>query len=104
MLSERPTRTDEAFERALRQLFIDDTLPRLQALRQALAGRDAEAVARQAHCLVGGCQQVGASEMVTASKKLVQIVGNDNLQGAEALVARLEAEFEKIRKRNGRTG
>jgi signal transduction histidine kinase/DNA-binding response OmpR family regulator len=51
-------------------LFMADTPPRLQAIANALAAKDAPALARAAHALKGGAGNVGASAIHRAADAL----------------------------------
>jgi HPt (histidine-containing phosphotransfer) domain-containing protein len=77
-------------------LFLVDAGPRLGRLREAVEHNDAIAVVREAHALKGACSNFGAQAMVRICNRLQGAGRTDDLIAAPELLARLEAEFERV--------
>ncbi len=89
--------TDADIVREVTALFLADTPPRLDALRQALRRNDLPTIAREAHALKGSCAAVGARQMVGACEELEELVRATNLSEATAALDNLEAAFGRTR-------
>ena len=87
-----PSFTDD-----LINLFLQDTAQHLQVLRSASAAGDAELLRREAHSLKGSCGVMGALQMVAIFLQLEQKAKAGSLDGADALIAQIENEFERLR-------
>ena len=74
----------------LQASFARDTPERLQALRAAVAGGDAEAVAFHVHTLKGSAANLGATEIVATCQRIERSAGVPELQVLEPLLAELE--------------
>ncbi|MCX7801038.1 MAG: PAS domain S-box protein [Fimbriimonadales bacterium] len=61
---------DPEFQREVLETFLQNLVPSLAALRQAVAAGDHEAVQKLAHSLKGGCATVGAAASATLLKRL----------------------------------
>jgi len=81
----------------LRELFLQDTPPRLVASRQAIREGDVTKLKRQAHSLKGSCAQSEARVMATISADLENCAKNNSFELAAALLGKLEHEFEQLR-------
>jgi two-component system, sensor histidine kinase and response regulator len=78
-------------------LFITDAQPRIEALREAVAGSDATALREVAHALKGSCANLGARRM-SGLCEILEAKGLANtLEGAGALVEHLEKEFALVK-------
>jgi HPt (histidine-containing phosphotransfer) domain-containing protein len=78
-------------------VFLEDSPGHLQAIRAAVAGSDPAALTRAAHTMNGSLQVLGAAA-ATALVALLEALGREGrLEGAAALLARLEPELERVR-------
>lgn len=80
------------------ELFLDDTVSQLSALREGLTRLDARAVARTAHSLKGSCGNVGASAMVGVCLQLENLSTSGTVEGVAPLLAQLETDFVGVRR------
>jgi HPt (histidine-containing phosphotransfer) domain-containing protein len=80
----------------LGELFLEDTLSQLVALRGAVKTGDVHTLERIAHTLKGSCGNIGAVGMSEISAQLQNIGASKNPRHAPDLLRRLEAEFESV--------
>ena len=66
-------------------------------MKEALARGDAEALKREAHNLKSSSANLGALRLSGFCKDLEIIGRSGDLQGAQELMERAEAEFERVR-------
>lgn len=78
-------------------LFVSDTPRRLSGLRDALAGRDAATGERLAHSIKGSSSNIGAPHVAAVAAELEALLARGSFDGADDLLARLEAELERAR-------
>jgi signal transduction histidine kinase/CheY-like chemotaxis protein/HPt (histidine-containing phosphotransfer) domain-containing protein len=83
---------DDRVRRCL-QGFARVTAPTLERLRAAARSGNAREVRDLAHTLAGSCGMAGAREMATLAAQLEVMAFANRLDGAWALVARLEESF-----------
>jgi CheY-like chemotaxis protein len=81
----------------LLDLFLADYPNQLQALRAAVAGTRPEALSRAAHTLSGSLGVVGAAAATALVGRLEVLAREGRLEGAAALLARLEPELARVR-------
>ncbi len=74
-------------------LFIDDTTRRILILKEAAANKDSNVINKQAHSLKGSSSFIGAVQIIALSTELSET--SLDIAQMEALIAELEAEFEK---------
>ncbi len=79
-------------------LFLQETPALLDAIRQSLAESSPASLRRATHTLKGNCNSIGAARMGALSLDLEKIGKEDTTQGAAALFAELEREFENASK------
>jgi HPt (histidine-containing phosphotransfer) domain-containing protein len=77
-------------------LFTADVPGRLARLRDALQAADAPAIQRLAHSVKGSAGNIGARALFDISRQLDDAGKAGDLQGAAALVALLEAEYQRV--------
>jgi PAS domain S-box-containing protein len=83
------------FVTELIDLFVTDTVSLLKVLHEAVASNDVTEISRVAHFLKGSSANIGAEEMAALYE---QLEGKDRANGnAEALLKRLDQEFELVR-------
>lgn len=75
-------------------IFQDDTPRRIQAILQAIAQQDAEALSRAGHALKGGAGALGAKTLRTLGAELEQLGRSGSVDAGVDLPARLEAAFQ----------
>jgi signal transduction histidine kinase/CheY-like chemotaxis protein len=75
--------------------FIEDTPPRLSAMREAAARQDGAALKEVAHALRGASLHFGAREMVAVCDQLERCALTPNLPGATELLDRLSEAVER---------
>jgi CheY-like chemotaxis protein len=78
-------------------IFLEDGPGQLQALRAAAAGADPAALMRAAHTLSGSLKVLGATAAIALVGRLEALGREGQLEGAAALLARLEPEIERVR-------
>src|SRR5215210_4124741 len=81
----------------LTQLFFEDAVSNLAALKEAIEKHDATSVERVAHTLKGSSGNMGATRMADLCGQLQDVGTSDDLAAALALLERLEVEFEHVR-------
>lgn len=89
---------DKDFERELIELFVSDNEERLKTIESLVAGRDAEALRREAHTIKGSSANMGAPGMREIAARLEQVDPRTELTQALQLLEELKAEFEQVRK------
>ena len=90
------TRSQPGFLDGLVKTFRQDVPSRLDALRAATASSDAHELALAAHALKSSSGSVGAKRMQTICATLEQKARAGNLEGADASVDQLAAEFRRV--------
>jgi two-component system sensor histidine kinase/response regulator len=78
-------------------IFVADCPGQLQALRAAGVGSDPAALMRAAHTLSGSLRVLGATAAIALVGPLEALGREGRLEGAAALLARLEPELERVR-------
>ncbi|MBF0191346.1 MAG: PAS domain S-box protein [Magnetococcales bacterium] len=82
--------------REVAQAFLDILPERLAAIREALAGGDAEGVHLVTHPLKSPSRQLGAIEFSVLATELDTLTRQGSLVGAKELAVRLEAESARV--------
>ncbi len=90
--------TDSDFFNHLIDLFIEETPHRLAAIREAVAKSNAEALAHEAHALMGSSAHLGATRMDALCEILEEQGRAGSINGASAVLSVLEEEFARVRK------
>ncbi|MDZ8183949.1 MAG: response regulator [Nostoc sp. ChiSLP02] len=83
------------FELELLQIFIEDIQPRLEIIKKAIAAREFEQIAREAHQIKGASGNMGVTTMCLAAQKLEKLAYNQEFEGTNSLILELE-EFVTI--------
>jgi CheY-like chemotaxis protein len=78
-------------------IFLADSPGQLQAVRDCVAGADPAALMRAAHTLSGSFRVLGAVTATTLAGRLEALGREGRLDGAAALLARLEPALEQVR-------
>ena len=90
-------RTNTGFFRDVVLLFLSDAADRLEAIQDAAARGDGEALWEAAHGLKSSCGNIGATRMWILSELLEQRGRAAQTEGAIEIAAMLEAEFDRAR-------
>ena len=85
---------DLAFVDELIDTYLDDAVVQLQAMRQAAADGDVEAMVRPAHSLKSSSANVGATAVTDACRSLEADARSGSVPDAVARVAACQAAFE----------
>ncbi len=78
-------------------LYLDSSLPLMQGLGEALAGKNAEAFTRAAHTLKSSSAYLGALTFSGMCKEMEMLGRAGQLDGAACRRAALEAEYARVR-------
>jgi signal transduction histidine kinase/CheY-like chemotaxis protein/HPt (histidine-containing phosphotransfer) domain-containing protein len=92
----RTTGGNEKLIRSLAKSFLADAPGKFSALRNAIAKKDADALGKAAHALKGALGIFGAPKAVALARSLEKMGRDGSINGAEALLASLEAEFASL--------
>jgi len=87
---------DAEFEREVLKELLNSAVKWVDILREAVAKQDSVQVDEAAHALKGSCRTVGAEALGIACQELEMLGKRGDLTGAEALLARVEREFERL--------
>ena len=78
-------------------IFIETGQEQLQSLADGIAAGDTEKVAVEAHGMKGGASNFSALRFVAAALQLEQLAKQGTLDGAEQLLADMQACFAEVR-------
>jgi CheY-like chemotaxis protein len=84
--------------RRVMQSYLDSTPQQLAALRAALEAKQPDELRRIAHSLKSGSANVGAEALARLCKEMEQLGKAHTTEGAPALLAGMEREFEAVRR------
>ena len=90
------SRTQEGFLDGLVRTFRQDVPSRIDALRAAVASGSANDLALAAHAMKSSSGSVGAKRMLAMASSLEQAARLGRLDGAEAAIDQLAAEFRRV--------
>jgi HPt (histidine-containing phosphotransfer) domain-containing protein len=80
-------------------LFLDNTPPRLEALRNAQAAGNLKAMSLEAHALKSSAGNFGALPMMDLAGRIEQLASEGGSEELPELVGHLQARFEQVRDR-----
>ncbi|ABZ84464.1 response regulator [Heliomicrobium modesticaldum Ice1] len=80
------------------EIFLRDTPPKIEALREAVRQRDAQALANLAHSLKSSSAGIGANALSACSKELETMVRQGCLDSASVKAEQVAREFERTQK------
>jgi two-component system, sensor histidine kinase and response regulator len=87
---------DAALLEEAMQMFVDDCPRRLDAIRAAVAGRDAERIYAEAHGLKGSAASLSASRVAEAARALEAVAHSERLDDADEAGRRVVEETERV--------
>jgi PAS domain S-box-containing protein len=90
------SRTQEGFLEGLVKTFREDVPSRIDTLRSAAANGDAHDLALAAHAMKSSSGSVGAKRMLAMASSLEQNARSGRLDGADAAIEQLAAEFRRV--------
>jgi len=73
--------------------FLNDSEERLRMLQETCAAGEAESLRQAAHSFKGSCSNMGAVLLADLCRQLEELAGGERLEGAPALIERIEREF-----------
>jgi len=88
---------DPEFLRELITTYLEDGASQLDAMREAIAQSDAEALVRPAHSLKSNSASMGADHLGMLCRDLEADARAGRLAGAAERVAEASAEFDRVR-------
>jgi len=89
--------TDPSLLTRIFHLFLSDTPERITTLREAAAIGDTAGLSKAAHSLRGACASIGVMGMAEICKTLESLGHGKYVDGAMALVEKLETEFNQVK-------
>jgi HPt (histidine-containing phosphotransfer) domain-containing protein len=87
---------DEEVVQDVERLFLEDAPIRLQAIENAVKGRDAAAIRFEAHGLKGAAGSLMAPRLFEAAKALETLGEESRLDGVEAAMQTLSVEAARV--------
>ena len=78
--------------------FLSDGAKRIDALKEALTGRDMELLYITAHAIKGASANIGAHSMADVAQKLELAGKAGDMSGAVTLTEQIEMEFGRVRR------
>ncbi len=78
-------------------LYLDDSLHKMAAMREAIKEMDEISLKRVAHNFKGGSASLGVRRMAVLCEQLELVDCNNSPQKAGALLTEMEREFERVR-------
>src|SRR5439155_514770 len=95
-LREADSAGGNGFLAGLIQKYLQEAPTRILALRDAVGRADCAVVVKAAHALKGSAGALGAMTMAAACSNLETLGRSESLAGAEALLVRVEKEFDLV--------
>jgi len=89
--------TDSSLLTRIFHLFLSDTPKRITTLREAAATGDTAGLSKAAHSLRGACASIGVMGMAEICKTIERLGHGKYVDGAMALVEKLETEFNQVK-------
>ncbi len=79
------------------QTFENDSVIRIQAIREAVAGGDPDDIRRAAHSFKGSASNMGAIELANLCRTMEEVGHSGSNEGCEDLQQRIETEYEAVK-------
>jgi len=96
MLSEIKDVMEDDFG-VLIETYLQDSVNRITAIREAIGASDCEALRRAAHSFKGSCSNVGAALLAEHLRQLEELGKDNKLDGADGLLVDIENEYNHVR-------
>ncbi len=77
-------------------IFTTNAPRRMERLRQAVAGREAQALEHTAHTLKSNCAMLGATRMAAHCHELEKLGERGGFEQAAVVLSRAEEEFTRV--------
>lgn len=81
--------------------FLSDGTERINTMREAVVGSDAELLGKAAHAIKGASANIGAHSMADIARKLELLGKSGSIYGAIVLIEQIEVEFERVKSEIG---
>jgi two-component system, sensor histidine kinase and response regulator len=81
----------------LLEIFRQDAIEHLAALRSSIASGETTQLSREAHALKGASLTIGAKGMAVICKQLENLGTSQSLERALAALTRLDREFDRVK-------
>lgn len=88
---------NRGFELELLEIFVTDAPTHFEAMKDAIAERNYEYIAREAHHLKGSGANIGAKQIQIAAETIEQLAHKSEHQGMASLISRMETEVNCIK-------
>lgn len=80
------------------ETFGNDSVVRIECIRDAIASGDPDEIRRAAHSFKGSASNMGAPVLTDLCRELEDRGHNGQTEGGEELLKQIEQEFEQVRK------
>jgi CheY-like chemotaxis protein/HPt (histidine-containing phosphotransfer) domain-containing protein len=87
---------DRALLDELLGIFVEDAPVRMEAIRRAIAGREAAELTREAHTIKGALKVIGATTAAGLAQGLEALGRDGNMGEADKLAVALEREMDRL--------
>ena len=77
-------------------IFVEDAPIRMEAIRRAIAGREAAELTREAHTIKGALKVIGATTAAGLAQGLEALARDGNMSEADKLAVALEREMDRL--------
>lgn len=77
--------------------FINDSIVRLETIKEAVVAEDPEAIRRTAHSFKGSAGNMGARHLTDLCRRLEELGHSGSSNGAESLLEQLTTEYESVK-------
>ncbi|MFZ5803035.1 MAG: PAS domain S-box protein [Candidatus Omnitrophota bacterium] len=88
---------DGGFVASLFETFFKSTDERLASMRNHLQAGNATALGREGHGMKGSSSNLGANPLAALCKELEMLGKSGKTEGADTLIAKIEAEIQRVR-------
>ncbi len=83
-------------EQVLNNFFMESPR-RFSSMREAVSEKNYEKLTRVAHTYKGSCKILGIRHMAEFCEEMEELAEGNALEGAEALLKKMEAEFQRVK-------
>ena len=86
---------DDEFE-VLIHTFLSDSRERIESLKKAAEGLDADTLAQTAHSFKGSCINIGAPQLGELCREVENAAKDHELERAPAIISAIDSEFYQV--------